>query len=282
MRSKTCSSPTFVTRPPRLSFELIASLRHRSERERHGLFFIDGFRFVTAALEGGAEISGLVQSASILRNGPLPEPIQALLSSGLPVLDLPPRAFRELALAPEPQGIGVLVRLRWEPLAGQVPKPSACWLAVEQVRNPGNMGTILRSAEAAGATGLIVLDRSLDGTDHALDPHDPLVVRASMGAVFGLRFVRTTYREFRQWNRERAFTIIGAAPEAAADYRTISYRRPVVLMLGSERKGLSPGQAKLCDTVVRIPMCGRGTSLNLAVATTVLLYEIYGQRHRPP
>ena len=153
--------------------------------------------------------------------------------------------------------------------------PDACWIALETIRSPGNLGTILRTCEAVGAAGLILLRPR----GAVIDPHDPDVVRASLGAVLSRRLVRATPSELRGWARRSDCVVVGATPKGSHDYRAVSYRRPVVLMLGDERKGLSPRQQALCDVTVRIPMAGRGDSLNVAVAAGVLLYEVQNQRH---
>jgi len=138
------------------------------------------------------------------------------------------------------------------------------------------VGTILRTGDAVGASGLIVFDRSAEGSANGVDPFDPGTVRATMGSIFRHRFVRTTHREFRRWGR---LTAIGASPTATSDYRTIDYRRPVLMMLGDERAGLSEGQKRTCNTLARIPMTGHPDSLNIAMAGAVMLYEIHNQRH---
>jgi TrmH family RNA methyltransferase len=156
------------------------------------------------------------------------------------------------------------------------PAPSDLWLALEHVCSPGNLGTLLRTSEAVGATGLVALGAGVD-------PWDPAVVRATMGALFTRRIVRAGARVLRAWARRHGVAIVGADGEGARDFREVSYRRPVVLVLGDERKGLSPVQRAACDELVRIPMTGRTDSLNVAVAKktwrSVLLYEAYAQRH---
>jgi TrmH family RNA methyltransferase len=122
-----------------------------------------------------------------------------------------------------------------------------------------------------GGAGLLLLGDSAD-------PYDPGAVRASMGALFALRLARATFDEFAAWKRQRACTVVGTSDAAAQDYRAVAYRPPLVLLMGSERQGLSPDQQALCDAVVSIPMVGRSDSLNLAVATGVMLYEIFNQQ----
>jgi RNA methyltransferase, TrmH family len=115
---------------------------------------------------------------------------------------------------------------------------------------------------------------------NSADPYDPSAIRASMGALFSLRLVRTSFDEFAAWKNQHSYPVVGTSDSAAEDYQAIQYRPPLILMMGSERQGLSPEQQKVCDIMARIPMVGRSDSLNLAVATAVMLYEIFNQRRR--
>jgi TrmH family RNA methyltransferase len=140
------------------------------------------------------------------------------------------------------------------------------------VQYPGNLGTILRTCDAVGGAGLILVGP-------ATDPYDPAAVRASMGAVFSQRLVRASREELAAWKRRHTCLVVGTSPAAAAHYRTVSYRPPVVLCMGSEGHGLSQDLKALCDVMVRIPMVGRCDSLNVGVAASIVLYEIEHQ-HR--
>ena len=164
------------------------------------------------------------------------------------------------------------MRQRWTRLDEVGALHDACWLALSAVQSPGNLGSLLRTADAVGAAGLLAL-----GAD--VDPHDPAVVRATMGSVFSRVFARATPGELVAFARRTGCTVVAAAPRAAHDYRAVSYRRPVVLLLGGERRGLADDELRAADVTVRIPMVGRTDSLNLAVAASVLLYEVYAQRH---
>jgi tRNA(Leu) C34 or U34 (ribose-2'-O)-methylase TrmL len=110
------------------------------------------------------------------------------------------------------------------------------------------------------------------------DPYDPSTVRATMGAIFRQRFVRTTVTEFRRWKRDSLYRLVGTSPSATTDYHMVSYDTPTILFMGEERKGLPPELQSLCDMMVSIPMIGEDNSLNLAVATSVMLYEMFNQR----
>ncbi len=168
-------------------------------------------------------------------------------------------------------GIGAIVRQHWSRLHRASPRGGLCWLAVTRVRSPGNLGSLLRTSAAVGGSGLIVIGRNVD-------PFDPAVVRASMGAVFQQRIVRCGRQAFGHWVRRHRCQVVGASPDAEQPYHRMRYRRPAVLLLGEERRGLSDAQRALCGTTVRIPMVGDVDSLNLAVAGSLMLYEVFRRR----
>jgi RNA methyltransferase, TrmH family len=261
-----------LSRP--LTAELVQSLREPDSRRLARLFVAEGARFVAAAIEYGRPICGAVvcpprqssSSAQILS--------RKLHKAGVPVLGVSPPCFDELALGQDAQGILSLHPLLWEPLPKQVSKHDL-WLGIERIRSPGNLGTLLRSAEAAGGSGLIAFGGSISRAD----PFDPVCVRASMGSIFAHRFIATSHRDFRRWSLRYELTVLGASAEAQREHRAVTYRRPTVLMMGDERAGLSDAQRETCDGFIKIPMQGRLDSLNVAMAGTVLLYEAYSQRH---
>ncbi len=142
---------------------------------------------------------------------------------------------------------------------------------LEAVRSPGNLGTLVRTSEAVGGAGFILVGPRID-------PFDPAVVRASMGAIFRQAFIRTNGRSLRNWLRRHCLRAVGASPDGPAELHRFGFPRPTVLVLGEEREGLSPPQRGLCADLVRIPMVGAADSLNLAVAGSLLLYEVYRAR----
>ena len=142
------------------------------------------------------------------------------------------------------------------------------WTALEHVRSLGNYGTLMRTSAAVGATGFILIGDEID-------PFDPAVVRATMGALFKQKIVRTNASELLCWARRQKIEVIGASPNGSQDYRHITYKPPIVLMLGGERKGLTDEQRAICARLVRIPMAEGMDSLNVAVAGSLLMYEVF-------
>jgi RNA methyltransferase, TrmH family len=174
-------------------------------------------------------------------------------------------------VAEGPQEIAAIARQRWEPLPETRLVAGLCWVALETVQSPGNLGSIMRTSEAVGGAGILLIGG-------AIDPYHPAVVRANMGTLFAQRLVRTSPAELAPWKQRHGGLVVGTSPGARTDYREVRYEPPVVLCMGWERQGLSRRVYTLCDVTVRIPTVGASDSLNLAVATGVMLYEIFNQR----
>lgn len=251
----------------------IRRLHERAERERTGLYYVEGIRFVARAVQHGLPIEALVACRPLLTHPFARHLVRQQRRAGTPILDVTSDVFSSVSLADDPQGIGAVLRQGWTPLERLDPAEAACWVMLDTVRSPGNLGTMLRTSEAAGGAGLLLLG-------DAVDPYDPAAVRASMGALFGQRLVRTTVDAVRHWAARPGYRLVGATPDGATDYQTLDYHDPTVLLLGGERKGLSPELRALCDVTVRIPMAGPTDSLNLAIAASLLLYEVFNQRRR--
>lgn len=252
----------------------VQHLRHRPQRDAAQQFLVEGIKFLIQAREAHQDIEGLVLAPDLLAPS-MRSLARRLAKRGAhrpPVLEVDVKTYRALSAAAEPPGVMAVVRQRWSSL-GSAPGPRDLWLAVSRVRSPGNLGTLLRTCDAAGARGAVLLGPEVD-------PHDPVCVRASMGSLLARRLVRCDQaKTLHTWLRRSGGVLVGAAPGAKRDYREVDYRRPVAFFVGDERKGLSDDDLDLCDVLVRIPMVGRLDSLNLAVAGSLLLYEAWSQRH---
>ena len=249
----------------------IRSLAQRKDRERTGLFFVEGIRLVGEAVQTGADLECLVVAPDLLRSAFGNEIVETHQQRGGTVLEVTPEVFDTLSQKEGGQGIAAVARQRWTPLEAIQPEGDLAWVAVESVQYPGNLGTLLRTSDAVGAGGAILLGNTAD-------PYDPTALRASMGAVFSQSLARTSLEAFLKWKRERGVTVVGTSPAASHDYQEPVYAPPVVLFMGSEGRGLSDEEQAACDVMVKIPMAGRSDSLNLAVATSLVLYEIFNQR----
>jgi TrmH family RNA methyltransferase len=252
---------------------LIQRLRTREERDRTGLFYVEGIRFVARAVQHRARIEHLVVCRELLTHPYAQRLVQQQKQRGIPLLEVSRQVMEGLSQVEDSQGLGAVVRQRWQRLASVKPRGELGWVMVETIRSPGNLGTILRASDAVGGAGLILLGESTD-------PYDPRVVRATMGALFSQYFVRTSVEELTYWPRRSQYLLIGTSPGAAQEYQEIRYRQPTILLIGEERKGLPARLQSLCDVMVRIPMVGESDSLNVAMATSVMLYEVFHQRRK--
>ena len=249
--------------------EFIRALATRAARDKHGQFFVEGERFVISALTTRTKVDRVFVVAG---RRLVPTLSKLLAQRHVRVCELSRAQFESVSLASQPSGVGAIVRKSFGDL--RLRRKRGPWLCVEDVRSKGNLGSALRTAAAFNASGLIVLGE-------ALDVHDPLVVRATMGAHFFVPIVRTTPLRLRRWCRKQRVRIVGSSAQGQRDLRQVELGAASVLMLGHERSGMSAIQHDLCDEVMRIPISGCVDSLNLATATSVMLYETWW-RHRGP
>jgi RNA methyltransferase, TrmH family len=240
----------------------------RCYRDSSRLFFVEGVRNFIAAADNRCSIHALFYSEKLLKQPVARMLVRRLMRAGVSFARVTPEQFRIVSGTERASGIGVVLRQRVLGLEQVNPDDRLCWTVLGRVRSPGNFGTLLRTSAAVGGGGFILLDQSVD-------PYDKTVVRASMGALFNQKIVRANFEQLRQWLRTHRLQVIAASPDGAVDYDKICYTRPAVLMLGGERKGLSKDQRLICDRVIRIPMVGGMDSLNLSVAGSLLMYQVF-------
>jgi TrmH family RNA methyltransferase len=250
------------------TFSLIRTLTtDRRAREASGCIFVEGIRNFITALDHGWSLQTLVYSERLLIAPVARKWVRRLKRANTPYCKVTPEQFRSISGAPRASGVAAIlhqkmVRLEQVPVTGR-----ACWMAVGQIRTPGNLGTLMRTACAAGAAGFFFLG---DGAD----AFHPQAVRASMGAIFALPLVRTNVPNLRRWIQQHGVQVIGASPDGDVLFNRTNYGARVMLMIGEERRGLTAEQRALCDQLVRIPMQDNLDSLNAAVAGSLLLYEV--------
>lgn len=259
---------TSLTNP---SIKSMRKLADRKERQESGLFFIEGLRIVAEALESQAPIESIVFAPDMLTSDFGRSLLSNASERAIPLVEVSADVFTSLSRRDGPQGIAAVVQQRWQNLVGIIPQKGQTWVALESVQNPGNLGSVMRTAEAVGAAGVILLDQSTD-------PFDPSAVKASMGALFHLVVAKASFEEFKYWVRQHKVKIVGTSDKAEQDYLFVQYPDHCILLMGSEREGLNKDYLALCETVVRIPMIGSSDSLNLAIATSIILYQIFNQK----
>lgn len=254
-----------VTSASNSTLKRLRSLKEKKYRRAEGLFLAEGLRICTEALE-----AGWVPQVLVFAEGKGDHPLvqrltRAVLAGGGTVIETTPDLLSGVTGKDNPQAVAAAYQPRALSLDGYEPGPRT--LVAERLRDPGNLGTLLRACDATGTGGLILLDDSAD-------PTSVESVRASMGAFFTVPCVSATTDEFLQWKARHQAVLTGAAlDDRAVDYRAARYAAPALLMVGNEAQGLPESLMAACDQLVIMPMRGKADSLNVAMAGTLLLYE---------
>jgi TrmH family RNA methyltransferase len=246
----------------------VRALKERKARAESGLFVVEGIRHVAEALEAGAPVEYLVYCPEVLTSPFGRELVDKQRAARMPVHSVTTPVFATLSERENPTGLLAVVRQQRRKLAELNPANLGWGVAVVAPQDPGNLGTIVRTIDAVGANGLLLLDSGVD-------PYHPTAVRASLGSLFWIPMASASFAEFAAWTKQHAYHLYGTSAHGATSYQQVAaYQRPAILLLGSEREGLTPEQQALCEQVVMLPMRGRATSLNLAVAAGVMLYSM--------
>jgi len=246
----------------------IKSLAMKKFRDQRNAFMAEGLKLVIDALDLGWTIETLVFAKSAKGNPAVEKVAARTVASGGLVLEVTEKVLAAITRRDNPQMVVGVFHQRWKPLADVRPAAGDVWVALDRVRDPGNLGTVIRTADAVGARGVILVG---DTTD----PFAVETVRATMGSVFAVPVAKASEQEFLAWRKGFSGLLVGTHLKGAVDYRTVPYAgKPVVLLMGNEQQGLPDSVAAACDKLVLIPQAGRADSLNLAVATGVMLFEI--------
>jgi RNA methyltransferase, TrmH family len=254
------------------TLKAIRKLHNRKAREESDLFFVEGIRIVADAIEHSNAIHQVFYCPALLHSDFAQQKIEQALTQNIEVVELSEAAFLSIAAKDNPQGIAAVASRKYLSLADISIQRDDIWVVLDTIRDPGNVGTILRTLDGVNGTGVILLD-------DCVDAYDPTAVRASMGAIFTRKIVKATFSEFAAWKIGHSFTLVGTSDhEGRHHYRDFSYPAPTFLLMGSEREGLPVSHINLCEDLVSIPMRGACDSLNLAIATGIILYEVLHQR----
>lgn len=246
--------------------KFLRSLRDKKHRKREGKFLAEGLRLLT-----DARASGRLPELLVMARGREEHPLLAALetavaAAGGEVIETDEEILAKITGKENPQAIAGVFAEFDTALAGIERAAAPIWLVAQAMRDPGNLGTMLRTCDAVGAGGLILLD-------DCADPFSVEAVRASMGAIFTQRVARARWEEFLPWLRSGAGQLVAASLRDAVPYRGAAYAAPCFLMVGNESRGLPEDYELACDMRVTIPMMGRADSLNAAIAGAVLAYE---------
>ncbi|MDZ7600533.1 MAG: RNA methyltransferase [Hoeflea sp.] len=249
----------------------IRALSMKKHRDETGTFLAEGLKLVIDAIDQGWSIRTLIYAKG-QRGKAQVEKIAALtVARGGLVLEVTDKVLTAITRRDNPQAVIAVFDQRVMTLDAVRLKPDETWVALDRVRDPGNLGTIIRTADAAGAAGVMLIGDTVD-------PFSTETVRATWGSICAVPGVRTREAAFLAWSKKAAPLLVGSHLKGSVDYRTIGYKgRPVLLLMGNEQAGLPETLAGACEKLARIPQAGRADSLNLAIATGVMLYE--ARRH---
>lgn len=258
-------TPETVTSAGNATVKLLRSLAQKKHRREHGLFLGEGLRICTEALDAGWTPRILAMAAGE-RHHPLARRLaHATLGGGGRVIEVPADLLVSLTGKDNPQA--VLAAFPARPLALDALPAAPLYLAAQAVRDPGNLGTMLRTCDAVGAGGLLLVGA-------CADPDSVEAVRASMGARFTVPVARAELPDLLAWRTRIGARLLGAAlADSAQDWAAADYAAPTIILVGNEQAGLPEDHAAACDALVKLPMRGRADSVNVAVAAAVLLYR---------
>ena len=253
----------------------VVKLRDKVDRDRLHQFIIEGYRELLRAVDAQHPISSLFISPSLflgVNEGAL---IERLRYQGTKIFNCDPAVFKKISYRDRPDGLlGVAPQQErtFKDLEKIFLKKKApLFVVAEAIEKPGNLGTILRSADAVGVDAMIVCDR-------CTDIHNPNVIRSSVGTFFTVPVIEAEGKETRKWLKQHGVLIAAATPHADKEFTEVEMTKPLAIVVGTEQIGLSEAWMKEATLQVKIPMCGVADSLNVAMATTLLLYEALRQR----
>lgn len=253
---------TSLTNP---TVKSVRGLHMRKEREQSGLFVAEGLKIVTEAVELGHAPRILMYGKDAEGHALLKRAIQATLAARGEVIEVTQDILAKVSRRDNPQAVVAVFAQVFTPLTHLDPAAAPCFVALHRVRDPGNLGTIVRTADAAGCGAVILVG-------DCCDPFSVEAVRATMGSIFAVPIVKATEAEFAGWRSSWPGSVVGTLLSADVDHRQASYAKPALILMGNEQQGLTPDMAALCDVNVKIPMRGRADSLNLSVATGIMIY----------
>jgi TrmH family RNA methyltransferase len=258
-----------VTSPQNTLVKLAKSLDRKKARLESGLFLAEGARHVGEGLSLGWHLDALLFSKAAEARPAVKALAQQALAAGARVARVSDRVLEAVAKRDNAQSVIGLFRQRWASLDKLA--DANLIIALERIRDPGNLGTILRTLDSVGGGGVVLLEESCD-------PFSVEAVRASMGSIFSAPVAKASFDQFDAWRRSHGFAMAGTSLKGSTRHTDTDFGAKTVLLMGNEQSGIPDSWAEACDALVRLPMAGRADSLNLAIATAVTTYEIWRQK----
>jgi TrmH family RNA methyltransferase len=257
---------TSLTNP---TVKAVRGLHMRKEREESGLFLAEGLKIVIDAIELGHAPKILMYGPDAAGHPMLQKAVAAATAARGEVIEVSREVLEKVSRRDNPQAVVAVFPQAYTDLFDIRPADAPCWVALQAVRDPGNLGTIIRTADSAGCGGVILVG-------DCTDPYSVEAVRATMGSVFAVKIAKASIDAFLGWRQAWPGSVVGTLLTATTDYRAADYRKPSLILMGNEQQGLPPDLAAACDVNVKIPMRGRADSLNLSVATGIMIYTVTG------
>lgn len=249
----------------------LVKLRNRRERDASGVFLVEGFRELTRAVTAGLTVSEIYFCPGLFLGNNEAALVERAVAAGAEPIELGLEAFRKVSYRDRPEGLLGLAAQFSTTLAGLPLSPDPLILVVESIEKPGNLGTMLRTADAAGVDAVMVCEPTTD-------PFNPNVVRASLGCLFLVPLAISSNPEAISWLRDHDIGILAATPSADLPHWEADFRGPSAIAIGSEQYGLTETWLQEAAERIRIPMAGQMDSLNAAMAAGVVLFEAVRQR----
>jgi TrmH family RNA methyltransferase len=249
----------------------IKSLTQKKNRDASNKFIAEGLKLVIDAIDSGWEIEILIYAKAAAQKEIVQKTAAKVVANSGLVLEVTEKVLTSITRRDNPQMVVGVFKQRFSDLDKLKPESGDTFIALDRVRDPGNLGTIIRTADAAGIKGVILVGATTDAFSIE-------TVRATMGSIFALPILKCDVGTFLSWQNAHDISVIGSHLKGSVDYRTIDYKsKPTVLLMGNEQAGLPDELASKCDQLARIPQVGDADSLNLAIATALMIYE--ARRH---
>ncbi|MEQ3747387.1 MAG: RNA methyltransferase [Henriciella sp.] len=263
--------PDLITSAGNPLIKMLRALERKKTRSETGLFLVEGVRLIEQALAQGWEIDTLVVSTSGAERNFVADLMQRAASSGARLVQVPDRIAGSIAKKDNPQAVIAAIKQRELALDRLDAQHPGIWIGLYECRDPGNLGTILRTADCADVAGVVMIEQ-------CCDPYSVEAVRASMGSLFDVRLARADFETFNAWRQTADLNMVAASVNGDTSHVGVDFEQPSVILMGNEQAGLPDAIEAECDTLCLIPMRGGADSLNLAQATAIMLYEGWRQR----
>jgi len=256
-----------ITSPANSIIKNIKGLQLKKNRDAEGLFIGEGLKLVIDAMDNGWRVKTLIYAGDIADQPHFMNIAVKARTNGTDLLEVSEKILGSITRRDNPQRVVGVFYQKYKQLSAIEPGSNNLWIGLDRIRDPGNLGTIIRTADCVGAKGIMLIGETTD-------PWSMEAVRATMGSVFNIEIVRCSQPEFIQWRQHWDGLVVGTHLQGAVDYRLVDYHdKPVLVLMGNEQKGLPEDLVSLCTDNVLIPMAGKADSLNLAIATGIIAFE---------